>query len=452
LDRSIYVGTDQGLFLSPDAGSNWEKVLPYGVQAITEGQSHEIYASTWFGVFKSSDGGQRWHQASLGLPVRMDRSPTSTASPNASVHDFGLPGDVYVFTGDPIYVAGRGGYWTTSDWGLSWAWHAVSTDLSAVNAAGVLSPKYGANMRQLFETKERMLFLSLFEYGNVRSEADFVKVQAEGKAARLNPNNAASMIGMSPLDSQVLYMTGGGGSQPSPRSGIFLSKSEDGGFSWHTFDLSRWLRRSVAGSAVIRVPLFVVSPQSSRTCYAFASLNTPQHTDFALLKTLDGGDTWLDIFPEQLVPVTKRQQSRLEDLVTLVVDPSNDRTVYLSLNDTLFKTTDGGERWAQLPISAGRINDIAVNPKSSSVVYLASDSGMWVSRNGGTSWGATDLGLFEDRMRKVVLADATVLAEGYNGVYRLVKGDADFGALKSRWEELEREPESDPLSPKNQSQ
>jgi photosystem II stability/assembly factor-like uncharacterized protein len=452
IDRYLYVGTDDGLFLSPDAGTHWEKALPYGIEAITESPSHEIYAATWFGVVKSANKGKSWHHASLGIPVRMDESPTSNATPGVPVVSFGSAGNAYVFGNDLVYVGGRGGYWTSSDSGLTWGWHAISSDFLNLSNADVMSPTQGANVRQIVEAKDKTLFLSLFEYGNVSSEAKFIRVQASGKATKLNPNNPASMIGVSPVDTQMLYMTGGGGSQPTPDSGTFLSKSEDAGFSWRTFDLNPWIRSTVAGSGVARVPMFVVSQRSPRTVYALCWLRSQRLANFAqqfaLLRTTDGGDNWHDVFPEKMLIGARNWQTLNfypSDFARLAVDPSNDSTVYLSFDNILLKSADGGGSWSQLPISAGKISAVAVSPQAASILFVATDSGVWVTKNGGTRWETLNQGLFGDKVTQVVVAANGVFARGQNGVYQ--NGDMRMleTSWKSRWDALEQNPGSDPL-------
>ncbi|HTT25258.1 MAG TPA: hypothetical protein VMG82_40465 [Candidatus Sulfotelmatobacter sp.] len=453
--RRIYIGTDVGLFVSSDAGARWGKVLPYGIEAITETAANQVFAATWFGIFKSADGTKSWHHASLGIPVKMDEPLTSNATPGVpeTILDFGPASSMQVPESGPIYIGGRGGYWASSDLGLSWEWHAFSADFHKLSSADVAVPTPGGQVRQIVKAADNTLFMSLFEYGNVSSEAKFLRVQPDGEVTRLNPNNPASMIGLSPDDKQTLYMTGGGGSQPTPQSGRFLSKSEDGGFSWRTFDFNSSLRSDVSGSSVFRVPTFVVSKRSSKVVYVLCLLNSSRPVSFsqqiALLRTIDGGDHWQDVFPEKAVAGVNTWPNFnfiAGDFARLALGSSGSQ-IYLALNNVLFKSTNGGESWSRMPVSAGVINDISVDSKGKA--FLATQTGIWTTNDGGAHWDSITQGLLGDNTRQIVATLNGVFARGQYGVYRLIQMPSGFeSALRARWDELEKTPRLDPLCPR----
>ncbi|NOX90580.1 MAG: T9SS type A sorting domain-containing protein [Calditrichaeota bacterium] len=61
------------------------------------------------------------------------------------------------------------------------------------------------------------------------------------------------------------------------------------------------------------------------------------------------------------------------------------------IGDGIFKTTDGGENWIQLPASAGNynfryVNRLVVHPFNADTVLAATNAGIFRSLNGGDSW------------------------------------------------------------------
>jgi uncharacterized protein (TIGR03437 family) len=103
-------------------------------------------------------------------------------------------------------------------------------------------------------------------------------------------------------------------------------------------------------------------------------------------KTTDGGQTWNPL--TDLLPVL--------NVGALAMDPTNSRTIYAGTGESyvgfpgqgIFKTTDGGATWAQLPATAGFIytNKLVVSVKNSQRIYAATSTGVWTSSNGGTTW------------------------------------------------------------------
>ena len=88
----------------------------------------------------------------------------------------------------------------------------------------------------------------------------------------------------------------------------------------------------------------------------------------------------------------------------LAVDPQNPSTMYLGIDGDpeegksgggIFKSTDGGLSWAQLPSQPGSrrmFYGVAVDPKDSKRLYWGTggnDAGVWMSDDGGGTWKKT---------------------------------------------------------------
>ena len=227
-----------------------------------------------------------------------------------------------------------------------------------------------------------------------------------------------------------------------------LMKSDDGGFSWQTFDLSKWIRPTLKGSTVFQIPALAVSAQTSKVCYAFVLLNGGGSA--SLMKTTDGGDTWQDIFSDALFQEVLNFKGgtapyaswRLLTNTVIAVDPNNGQTILVSLNGKLFRVANG--TWKLLPLSPRGIANVAFNPKSPNLIYVASDQGISFSRDAGTSWQTLNRGLLpQEKAYRVAFQGDQVFAQGDNGIYRLTNGATDW--IKARWAGLEQKPESDPM-------
>lgn len=87
----------------------------------------------------------------------------------------------------------------------------------------------------------------------------------------------------------------------------------------------------------------------------------------------------------------KISQTFTSNIDQFKIAPSNNAVMYLSVNDTFYKTTDGGQtNWVQitLPNNTGNINAIAINKDDSNKVALAvsGSNKVIISENGGASW------------------------------------------------------------------
>jgi photosystem II stability/assembly factor-like uncharacterized protein len=108
-------------------------------------------------------------------------------------------------------------------------------------------------------------------------------------------------------------------------------------------------------------------------------------------KTTDGGGSWtpLDDFMANLA------------VSSLAMDPSNSNVLYAGTGEGyfngdsvrgagIFKTTNGGATWTQLPATNDSnfhyVNDLIVSDNNAQHVYAATRNGVWYSLDGGGSW------------------------------------------------------------------
>lgn len=139
-----------------------------------------------------------------------------------------------------------------------------------------------------------------------------------------------------------------------------------------------------------RTRSLVIRPDDPNTMYAGS-------VGGGVWKTIDGGNTWNPL--TDLLPSI--------GIGALAMDPQNPDTLYAGTgewytNSTrgdsirgagIFKTTDGGATWTQLPGTASPAttsfyftNKIVVSPNDSNKIYAATYGGIWFSPDAGTTW------------------------------------------------------------------
>ena len=145
-----------------------------------------------------------------------------------------------------------------------------------------------------------------------------------------------------------------------------------------------------------------------------------------IVHSTDGGSSWSPYAPEFITPVA--------NVVDTVVDPDDEQVAYTSTsNRGVWKTTDGGASWTQLPGSPAIAGTLAAAP-GADVVYAV--AGTWPvqtiykTQNGGASW--TDTGFpvpppNTGGIGEIVIDPANidvVYVPTGNGIYRTTNGGA----------------------------
>ncbi|SPE37320.1 conserved exported hypothetical protein [Candidatus Sulfopaludibacter sp. SbA6] len=132
-----------------------------------------------------------------------------------------------------------------------------------------------------------------------------------------------------------------------------------------------------------RTRALAIHPSTPATMYAGTSGG-------GVWKTTDGGATW--------VPLSDLLPSIAVD--ALAMDPNAPDTLYAGTGEPLgsvarrgagiFKTTDGGATWNQLPGTATPdfyyVNQIVVSPANGNNLYAATATGVFFSPDGGSTW------------------------------------------------------------------
>jgi uncharacterized protein (TIGR03437 family) len=159
-------------------------------------------------------------------------------------------------------------------------------------------------------------------------------------------------------------------------------------------------------------------------------------------KTLDAGASWTP--QTDLIPVLTFN--------TLVIDSTNPATLYAGSGEStqnmrgagIFKTTDGGQTWPQLPATATSdfyfVNKLAISPANPAHLFAATSTGIWASFDAGATWkksyastGCFDLALPSGQLADVVFATCLPvgilrnLDAGGDGPWGTVLADTQLG-------------------------
>ena len=132
----------------------------------------------------------------------------------------------------------------------------------------------------------------------------------------------------------------------------------------------------------------IVLNDPARENVVWASFSAEQpDTQSALFKSDEFGENWeisntgLDAFG-----------ATMHGMSLDINSPINNRTLYLTQNGDVFKSTDDGQTWTN-KLQVGGIKFTAVDQINSQLIYAGGENGLWRSTDAGNNW--TNIGLAE---------------------------------------------------------
>ena len=324
-----------------------------------------------------------------------------------------------------FFGAAAGGVWKTTDGGTYW--ENISDGFFNTASVGAIA---------VSEADPNVIYVGMGEScirGDVSHGDGVYKSTDGGKTwtnVGLSNTQHISRIRIHPKDPDTVYVAAlGHMTEPHEARGIY--RSRDGGKTWdHVL-----FRHPDAGAADLSLDptnpriLYATIWEANRTFWKLSS-GGPESS---IYKSLDGGDTWVDIsdnpgLPKGLkgrmgIAVSPPKPERVwatieaaddgsgvyrsEDAGNtwqrvsdepnlqlrhwyyehIFADPVDPETLY-SLNVQAWKSIDGGKSFTALPTPHGDNHDLWIDPKDPQRMVEGNDGGACVSFNGGLTWSS----------------------------------------------------------------
>jgi len=411
---SIYTTTEQGIYVSNDAGANWRKSeLPGAgakVRAIATSLHHPetAYVSydrlkadgeSWMGVAKTSNSGSDWKlvwkESAVAAKNVNDAWITERFGPTWGENPLNLT--VAQQDANLAYGTDLGRTMRTVDGGATWvAVYSRKVDDTGWTSLGLdVTTSYGIHFDP-FDPKRQ--FITYTDIGLFRSEDGGVSWASSTAGVPRDWMNTTYWVAFDPkVRGRMWSVNSYTHDLPRPKMWRHNSvlhykggvcRSDDGGKHWS---------RSSAGmdeTGATHILLDPTSPVEARVLYV-AGFGR------GVYKSSDGGRRWAlknnGIAQEQ--PFAWRlARSSNGTLYAVIARRSEDGSIGNAGDGALYRSTDGAEHWqpVSLPEGANGPNGLAVDPGSPDRLYLAAwaratgehgdGGGIFLSENGGKSW------------------------------------------------------------------
>ncbi len=412
---SIYVISDQKVFVSRDGAKTWEQCRLPGnsaqARAIATSARHPATAylsynrlnmqgADWMGVAKTQDAGRTWK-----LVWKENKSAA------ANIHDAwitprfgpGWPENPLMLgvadqNSDLCYGTDLGRTMRTADGGANWtAVYSRAVSPGAWTTTGLdVTTSYGIHFDPFDANRE---FITYTDIGLFRSEDGGRSWVSSTNGVPREWLNTTYWVAFDP-DVKGRMWSANSYTHDLPRPKMWrhnstqnyrggICRSDDGGRTWV---------KSNAGmqeAAITHVLLDPASPSAHRVLYAAAFGR-------GVYKSVNGGKTWVlkNNGITQAEPFAWRLARSSDGALYLIVARrSEDGSIGNAGDGAVYKSTDGAETWKPVPLPAGvnGPNGIAIDAQSPERVYLAAwaratanlhgeGGGIYLSDTGGRTW------------------------------------------------------------------
>ncbi len=346
---------------------HWRLAGPFRGGRVVAVAGHPIDPLTYYfgacsgGVWKTSDAGRTWNNVSDGY--------FKTASVGAIAIAESDPNIIYAGMGESCIrgnVSHGDGVYKSYDGGQSWTHCGLEATRHIARVR--VHPKdpnlvYVAAFGHAFgHNPERGIFRSK-DGGQTWEHVLFRNEQTGAADLCMDPNNPRVLYAALWEAQRYPYQLISGGEG----SGIF--KTTDGGDTWTELTNNPGLPAGLKGRIGV-----AVSPANSKRVWAVIEAEAG-----GLYRSDDGGSTW------KLMSDSPDLRQRPWYYMHLFADPVEAETVYC-LNLGMWKSTDGGSTFKEIPTPHGDNHDLWIDPTNTQRMIEGNDGGANVSFNGGVTW------------------------------------------------------------------
>lgn len=281
--------------------------------------------------FKSDDAGANWRNDSYG--IKGDTITTLALDPKSP---------------STIYAGTRTGVFKSTDGGTNWK--PINSGLTMLSISKVVVDPLTPST------------LYLAAYNGFSQSGSGVYKSTNGGQQWTAVNNgltnlSVQTLAIDPVSPATLYVGTYGGP---------IFKSIDGAATW---------TRSSDPQTVSFVISIAINPATPTTIYAAADMSSG-----GIFKSTDGGSSW-----QRTGGPLMNGYGR-----SVAVNPANPAIVFASGNNSVIKSTDGGDTWSLVRNQSAVIVFDPINPSN---IYLLSFDGIQKSTDGGANWSAINNGL-----------------------------------------------------------
>lgn len=315
------------------------------------------------GVWKSRDAGASWKNVSDGFFKTSSVGALAVAESDTNV--------IYAGMGESCIrgnVSHGDGVYRSDDAGTTW------------RQLGLAETRHIARVR-IHPRNPDLVYVAAFGHAFGEHADRGVYRSADGgqtwqKVLYRDVNTGACDLSMDPTNPRILYaalwearrypyqlISGGEG------SGIF--KTADGGDTWTELTNNPGLPKGLKGRIGV-----AVSPARPERVWAVIEAEKG-----GLFRSDDGGANW------KLVSESPDLRQRPWYYMHLFADPVDAETVYC-LNLRMWKSTDGGSTFNQIPTPHGDNHDLWIDPVNANRMIEGNDGGANVSLDRGHTWSS----------------------------------------------------------------
>jgi photosystem II stability/assembly factor-like uncharacterized protein len=297
----VYVATNEAVHKTRDGGATWEQFSSFTARRVTTlaidpKLPATVYAGTMGdAIYKSPDGGQHWLPHNVGLKEHVSFVNEIIFHPDNT---------------EIIYLATTVGAFVTKNGGREWEERMAGMKEVHIVTCITMDPQH-----------PRLLYAGTTG-GTYRSEDGGVSWQK--KNSGLIPDevlNAAMALGVNALAVDPL------------NSGIVYAATTQGLF--RTTNRAEYWEQIGQGLAAQFISSLVLHPTSPGILY----IGGPA----GVLKTIDSGKTWQP----------HNQGLATLNVRTIAISATDPRLLYVGTNGSgLYRSTDGGEHWSAIPLTA----------------------------------------------------------------------------------------------------